>query len=158
MDIEIRPAKPSDVPAIAALVAQYAQQGLMLPRSPEAIRAGLDDWQVAVAGGKLLACGSLVDYTPALSEIRSLAVAESAQGRGLGSALTRALIQQGSGRGVARLFALTRAAPFFLRLGFQLSDKEQFPEKVWRDCAMCPIQDRCDEVAVVLDLNGRRAP
>ncbi len=31
-------------------------------------------------------------------------------------------------------------------------EKEQFPLKVWADCARCPRQDACDEVAVALTL------
>jgi len=41
---------------------------------------------------------------------------------------------------------------FFLRLGFRATEKEQFPLKVWADCARCPRQDACDEVAVALML------
>src|SRR2546426_8450556 len=31
-----------------------------------------------------------------------------------------------------------------------LAEKEHFPLKVWADCAKCPRQNCCDEIAVVL--------
>ncbi len=55
-------------------------------------------------------------------------------------------------RGIPTVFALTRAVPFFERLGFAVTDKERFPEKVWKDCVVCPLQHACDETAVVMDL------
>jgi N-acetylglutamate synthase-like GNAT family acetyltransferase len=51
------------------------------------------------------------------------------------------------------IFALTRAVGFFEKLGFVVTGKERFPEKVWRDCVLCPLQQRCDETAVVMDLS-----
>ena len=37
-------------------------------------------------------------------------------------------------------------------LGFEPAVREHFPLKVWADCARCPRQDACDEVAVSLKL------
>jgi N-acetylglutamate synthase-like GNAT family acetyltransferase len=154
VEIEIRRAAPEHVTGIAALVTRYSERGELLPRSTEDIASGLDDWVVAVWGDEVRACGSLVRYSPALSEIRSLAVSKDAKRNGLGLAIGQALIDEARHRDVHTLFALTRATGFFQKLGFQVSLTERFPEKVWRDCHLCPIQDRCDEVAVVLSLKG----
>jgi amino-acid N-acetyltransferase len=153
MEIEVRRAGPQDVPGITALVASYAERGELLPRSSEEIASSLADWVVTVQGNAVQACGSLVQYTPMLSEVRSLAVSEEARRNGLGLAIGQALIDEARRRDVQMLFALTRATSFFQKLGFELSLTERFPEKVWRDCRMCPIQDRCDEVAVIINLN-----
>ena len=153
MEIEVRRADLRDVPGIAALVAGYAERGDLLPRSAEEIASSLADWIVAVQDDAVRACGSLIRYTPVLSEVRSLAVSEGAKRNGLGLVIGRALIDEARIRDVHTLFALTRATGFFQKLGFELSLTEQFPEKVWRDCRMCPVQDRCDEVAVVMNLN-----
>ncbi|MFQ5942638.1 MAG: GNAT family N-acetyltransferase [Anaerolineales bacterium] len=153
MKIEVRRARPQDVPGIADLVEKYARRGELLPRSSEEIASGLDNWVVAVEGNAIRACGSLVHYTPTLSEVRSLAVSEGAKRNGLGMAIGLALTDDARSRGVRTIFALTRAIGFFRKLGFELSPTERFPEKVWRDCRMCPIQDRCDEVAVVMNLS-----
>jgi len=152
MGFEVRKATPEDVPGIADLVTSYSERGELLPRQREEISSSLDDWVVAVWGDAVRACGSLVRYTPALSEVRSLAVSEDAKRNGLGLAIGHALIDEARSRDVHTLFALTRATVFFQKLGFQVSLTERFPEKVWRDCRMCPIQDRCDELAVVLNL------
>lgn len=150
-----RPATQADLPAIAALVDEHARRAEVLPRSAEEIRDSLADWIVAVENGELLACGSLLPYSPQLAEVRSLTVRDDAKGQGWGSAVVRTLIQQAQGRGIPTLFALTRAVPFFLKLGFSRSQREVFPEKIWRDCQLCPIRANCDESAVVLDLAGR---
>jgi amino-acid N-acetyltransferase len=155
MEIEVRRARPQDVPGIAALVEKYAKRGELLPRSSEEIASSLDNWLVVAQGNTIRACGSLVHYTPTLSEVRSLAVSEGAKRNGLGMAIGQALTEEARSRGVHKVFALTRATDFFQKLGFELSPSEQFPEKVWRDCRMCPIRDRCDEVAVVMNLNNR---
>jgi amino-acid N-acetyltransferase len=39
--------------------------------------------------------------------------------------------------------------PFFEKLGFTVTSKAHFPDKVWRDCAICPMRLACDETAVV---------
>ncbi len=54
--------------------------------------------------------------------------------------------------GLNEVFGLTRKPLFFMRLGFRVAEKEQFPLKVWADCARCPRQHACDEVAVALAL------
>ena len=154
MEIEVRKAGPQDVYGIVTLVASYAERGKLLPRSAGDITSSLDDWVVAARGEAIQACGSLVHYTSTLSEVRSLAVSTGARQNGLGLAIGQALIDQARDRGVQTLFALTRATGFFVKLGFELSLAPRFPEKVWRDCRMCPIQDRCDELAVVMYMNG----
>ncbi len=150
--MNVRPATLADVPTIAGLVGDYARRGEVLPRSTEEIQETLDDWIVGEKMGQVLACGSLLRYTPRLAEVRSLVVHGGAKGNGLGSAVVRALIALAQRRNIPTLFALTRAAPFFQKLNFVPSKKELFPEKIWRDCQLCPIQECCDESAVVLCL------
>ncbi len=150
----IRPAVPADVPGILKLVNDHARQGDLLPRTAVSIRETLSDWLVGEdENGDIVACVSLLFYTGALAEVRSLAVADKVKGQGWGSAIVRLLITRAKMRGVPTLFALTRATSFFQRLGFTLSTRERFPEKVWRDCRICPLLDACDETAVVLHLN-----
>ncbi len=151
--MQIRPARRSDVSGIDALVTQHAREGKMLPRSTESIEATLADWLVAVgAAGDVVACGALFRYTPSLAEVRSLAVADKVKGQGYGRTMVKALIAEARMRQIPVLFALTRVAPFFHKLGFQTTNKERFPEKVWRDCRMCPLLHDCDEAAVVMHL------
>lgn len=150
--MQIRSARPEDVPILHALVDRYARRGWLLPRSIEEIATTLPDWVVAEAAGRIVGCGSLVWMTPVLAEIRSLAVDEAYQGNGVGGAIVQALVERARAAGARTVFALTRAVPFFQRLGFHVAERDRFPEKVWRDCVRCPLRERCDEVAVVLPI------
>lgn len=150
--IQVRSAGADDVEAIASLVGKYAEAGQLLLRSAQSIAEDLDSWQVATSEDQLAGCGSLLPYGAGLAEIRSLAVLPAFQHRGVGSRLVTALCKQARRDGVQTVFALTRAVPFFEQMGFSAAKRESFPEKVWRDCRLCPLQDRCDEHAVVLAL------
>lgn len=151
--VNIRPARPEDIPAILSLVNDHARRGDLLPRTASSIRDSLPDWLLAKdEAGEVVACCSLYAYSATLAEVRSLAVRDGAKGSGWGSTLLKEIIVEARQRGVVTLFALTRAVRFFERAGFHVSDRLRFPEKVWRDCVSCPLQDRCDETAVVLHL------
>jgi amino-acid N-acetyltransferase len=156
--MRVEPATPGDIRAIADLVDDYARRGMVLPRSIESIRATLADWMVGRDGDHLLACGSLLRYTPHLAEVRSLAVRHEVKGQGWGQALLHALIRHAQSQRIPTLFALTRTTPLFQGVGFAVTDKMFFPEKVWRDCQLCPIQAHCDETAVVMQLAPANLP
>ena len=148
----IRSAIERDVQAIADVVAANARHGQLLPRSAENIRASLPTWLVAEVNGQVVGIGSLLDMSPTLVEVRSLAVLPAYRSYGIGGLLVRDLVAQARARGIPTVFALTRAVPFFERLGFVVTATERFPEKVWKDCVICPLRERCDEIAVVLEL------
>jgi amino-acid N-acetyltransferase len=148
----VRQAARADVGAITALIKTHAARGNLLPRSRKNIEDTLPNWLVAVhagaAAGQILGCVNLFPYGPGLYEVRSLAVDDGARGEGVGTRLVEALEQVASQRGGQTLFALTRAVPFFERLGFMVTDRYRFPEKVWNACRHCPLIDDCDEIAV----------
>ncbi|MBC8162598.1 MAG: GNAT family N-acetyltransferase [Roseiflexaceae bacterium] len=151
--ITIRPPHEGDLAALTAIVNENARAGHLLPRSEASIRASLPDWLIAEIDGVLVGCGSLLLMGPQLVEVRSLAVLPAYRSYGIGAKIVMALVEEARRRGYATVFALTRAVAFFLKLGFALTNKERFPEKVWRDCAICPLQTRCDETAVVIELD-----
>jgi argininosuccinate synthase len=151
--MHIRAAKPTDIPAILSLIERHVQQGDLLPRSPQSVRETLDNWLIGKDDeDELVACVSLHRYTPALAEVRSLAVSDKVKGQGYGRTIVKALIAEATARNIPTLFALTRVVPFFRKLGFQTTNKERFPEKVWRDCQACPVYHNCDETAVFMHL------
>jgi amino-acid N-acetyltransferase len=162
MPYRIEPAKKADVATILALVNQYADQNIMLPRTEESVRATLPDWLVACeeddAGGNgsfprsVIGCGSLVPLTEELVELRSLAIAEGQQGKGLGQQIVLALVDMAQERGFREICALTLSEKFFTRLGFELVDRWSISPKVWQACIYCPKFHRCDEVAVLMRL------
>ena len=160
--VNIRPARYEDIPGILHLVNEHARRGDLLPRTAASIRETLNDWLIAKdETGDIVACVALYAYSPVLAEVRSLAVHDRAKGGGWGSTLMKALVFEARRRNIETLFALTRAVRFFQRAGFHVTNRERFPEKVWRDCSSCPLIENCDETAVVLHLAhplGPRAP
>ena len=147
-----RPAQLTDVPQLEALMAPFVATGDLLPRSRYDLSRHIKEYVVVESGGGIVACGSLKIYDPELAEIAGLAVRDDWQGRGLGRAVIDALIAEARTLGLSRVFALTRKPAFFVRLGFGAAEKEQFPQKVWADCARCPRQSCCDEIAVARNL------
>jgi amino-acid N-acetyltransferase len=73
---------------------------------------------VAELDGQVVGCGALHVFWEDLAEIRTLAVARQAQGRGVGGAVVRRLIEEGRRVGVARIFCLTFETAFFAGHGF----------------------------------------
>ena len=151
--LQVRGAVLADVPALELLMAPYVATGDLLPRSNYDLCRHIKEYVVAEQpDGGIVGCGSLKVYSLQLAEVAGLAVRASYQGGGVGRALTEALIAEARAHGIAEVLALTRKPTFFLKLGFVLAEKEHFPLKVWADCARCPRQNCCDEVAVVLRL------
>jgi amino-acid N-acetyltransferase len=129
----LRAATESDADEIAALVNGFAGRGLMLPRTAEEIAIRIEDYIVAVdANGRVRACAALDEYSPSLAEVASVAVDETAQGRGLGSAVVQAVERMARLRGIRELFAMTLTSPFFDSLGYAPTTVERFPEKLVR--------------------------
>jgi amino-acid N-acetyltransferase len=151
-EVIVRVAGEDDVDAIVAIVAENSRLGHLLPRSADNIRASLPTWRVAEVRGCVVGIGSLLAMNDNLVEVRSLAVLPEYRSAGVGAALVQGLVDEARRRGYVTVFALTRAVNFFLRLGFSITIKDRFPEKVWRDCVVCPLFHACDETAVAMEL------
>jgi amino-acid N-acetyltransferase len=147
--LRTRRARLEDVEPIAQLIERYAAEGLLLARSREEIRARLDRFLVLLDGAKVAGCVALESYGPDFAEVRSIAIDPAAQGKGNGGRLLRAAMQEARRRGYARVFAVTHAADFFLRHGFERIDRRSLSEKIERDCAGCPQVAECHLVGVV---------
>ena len=150
--IVVRRARVDDVPGIAAVMARYVEQDVLLPRPVSELFQCIREFHVADDGGEIVACAALRLLWSDLGEVRSLAVRPDAHGKGLGGALVEAVVADARGLGLPRVIALTREVEFFERCGFTIEQRESLPRKVWTDCVKCPRRHACDEVAVVLDL------
>jgi N-acetylglutamate synthase-like GNAT family acetyltransferase len=145
----VRRARPADVRQIADLIAGYAAEGTMLAKAPAAIELALDDFVVVVdRRQRVLACGAVKEYSPSLAEVASVAVSRSAHGRGLGRSIVSAVETLARQRGIAELFALTLTPAFFEAVGYSVTDRARYPEKVRRDCAGCARRFACGEICV----------
>ncbi|WP_341502245.1 argininosuccinate lyase [Gallaecimonas sp. GXIMD4217] len=145
---KVRRAHMDDLDAIGALVGHWAGQGENLPRSREEIIHSIQDFVVAELDGQVVGCASLYIYSTGLAEIRSLGLFDAGQGQGLGQAMVMELLEEARELRLQRVIVLTRVAPFFAKLGFEVIGKDSLPEKVMKDCALCPRQQNCDEVAM----------
>jgi amino-acid N-acetyltransferase len=159
--MRIRRARPAEAAAIHALVAGYAAEGLLLPRTPEQIHAAVGDFLVALDSGRVMGCAALEFYGPrhgGLAEVRSLAVAPEVRGSGLGGRLLEAAVKDARRQGAGRVFAVTRGAEFFERHGFARAPGGVPAEKVARDCATCSKAANCRLEALSRDLAPAHSP
>lgn len=148
----IRKAKMTDIEGIHSLITEYAQQGLMLARSRNMLYEGLREFTVVEDGDRVVAVGGLHIIWEDLAEVRALAVAPGYTGQGLGRVIVEALLDEGRSLAIPRAFALTYKPEFFEKCGFALVDKDDLPQKVWKECINCPHFPNCGEIAVVRSL------
>jgi len=139
-----------DVRQIHRLLQGYAEQKLLLGRSISSLYDHLRDFIVFEAeDGALFGVCSLHICWEDLAEIRSLAVAQQGQGRGIGSGLVRTCMEEAVEYGITRIFTLTYQPGFFRKLGFEDIDKRELPHKIWADCINCTMFPDCDEEALM---------
>jgi len=145
-----RKAKFDDVEAIYKLVADYAQQGVMLARSRNTLYETLRDMVVAVdEDGSIAGVGGLHVIWDRLAEVRTMAVSPDKRRQGIGAEIVHRLLEDGEALGIEKYFTLTYQPEFFKALDFVVINKEELPHKVWKECIDCPKFPNCDEIAMV---------
>jgi amino-acid N-acetyltransferase len=150
--MNVRSAKISDVEAIYSLINYYAERDKMLFRSLADIYENLQTFTVAELDGNVVGCCALQVIWSDLAEIKSLAVDEANTEKGIGKMLVNAATEQACRLGLPKVFALTLNPGFFEKSSFSIVEKDKLPMKVWSDCARCPKQQNCDEIAVIKDV------
>lgn len=150
-----RAARLTDLDDIERLVNYWSNAGENLPRSRPELVSAVGEFAVTEINGKVTGCASLYVYDTGLAEVRSLGVDADFQDQGQGNALVEFLIKKAEKMAIQRLFVLTRAPEFFMKLGFSPTSKAMLPEKVLKDCDDCFRQHSCDEVALELLFNSR---
>ena len=147
--MKVRNAKITDAKAIYVLICSYAERDKMLFRSLADIYEKLQTFTIVELEGNVVGCCALQVIWSDLAEIRSLAVDEENTGTGVGKMLVASATEQACQLGLRRIFALTLNPDFFEKMGFKIIEKDALPMKVWSDCAKCPKQQNCDEIAVI---------
>lgn len=151
--VVIRRARESDAEAIARLIAVFAAEALMLRRTPEMVALGIDDYVVGVdAGGTIVACGALKEYSPSVAEIAAIAVSREVHGGGIGKRIVGAVEMLALKRDIYDVFALTLQPEFFAAIGYQRVDRARYPEKIRRDCLACSRRFACNETCFAKNL------
>ncbi len=148
-----RKAGVKEVGDIHKLLSRYADQSLLLPRSLSEIYNHLRDYSVIDdINGNIIAVCALGVCWEDLGEIRSLAVVEGHQGKGLGTALVDNCMKEAASLGLKQIFVLTYVPDFFTKAGFRVIEKSTLPHKVWADCLKCPKFPDCDEIAMIREV------
>ena len=139
-----------DAQHIHDLIAGYSSDGTLLPRTLPEICENVRDFVVLEQeDGRIIGCGALHLYGTHLAEIRSITVAPWAQGRGGGGRLVKALLAEAKRHRVDCICLFTRKPDFFAGQGFSVAQREDLPDKIYKDCHACPRYHCCDEVAMV---------
>lgn len=98
------------------------------------------------AGGELLAAGG-IEIHDADGLLRSVVVADSMRGKGLGGAVAATVEGHARAKGVRALFLLTTtAADFFPRLGYAAFDRARVPAAIAQSAefaSLCPASAVC---------------
>lgn len=144
----VRDAVIQDVKAMHALISCYAEYDRMLFCSLSDLYEQIHSFKVAEDEGQVVGCCALKVLWEDLAEVKSLAVDQRCFGKKVGSLLVSACIEKARVLGLHRVFTLTLEPVFFEKNGFRRVDRQSLPMKVWSDCAQCPKQDHCDEIAL----------
>jgi len=138
-----------DAEAIYELILEFSKNGTLLPRSLAELCENIRDFTVVEDETGILGCGALHLYGTHLAEIRSIAVWPALQKKGAGRILIEALLEEADQHCVTCVCLFTRIPDFFGHLGFTVAQREELPDKIYKDCLNCPKLHACDEVAMV---------
>ena len=145
----VEKAKITDVPQIHKLINGFADRGQMLARPLSEIYESIRDFFVIRKADEVIGCAALHVSWSDLAEIRSVAVAEESQKKGLGAMLVAACLKESTELGIKTIFCFTYRPDFFKQQKFVDIDKMELPRKVWTDCFRCPKFPNCDETALI---------
>ena len=116
----MRRARTGDIPQIETLIAPLVESRVLLGKDRVVFYEAVQEFRVAEdASGTLIGCGALHVMWEDLGEVRTLAVAETWRGRGVGHAILDRLETEARELGLSRLFCLTFETAFFGRNGYQ---------------------------------------
>lgn len=138
-----------DAEAIHHLISVYSGDGTLLPRTLAEIYENVRDFVVLEEAGQVVGCGALHLYGQHLAEIRSITVHQAWQKRGGGELLVQSLMSEARKHQVSCICLFTRSPQFFSKLGFDVAQRDDLPDKINKDCCVCPRYHSCDEVAMI---------
>jgi N-acetylglutamate synthase-like GNAT family acetyltransferase len=117
----IRQAESRDVLPLDEFIKPFVEQKILLPRTIDEMEDLIKHGFLAEIDGKIVGFAALEIYSSKLGEIRSLAVLEEYQGRGIGKKLVLACIERAHERNVLEVMAITSSEAFFKTCGFDFT-------------------------------------
>jgi amino-acid N-acetyltransferase len=151
---QLRTAVRSDARKIYELIQRNQQSGHLLPRQLAELTSRIDRFVVAVDGrGSIVACGELAPLSSSVAEIRSLVVAERRRGQGIGRRIVDELRARARASGYDDLCVFAHEPGYFAHMGFSIVPHTWVPEKIMADCRNCALFRRCEQFAMVIDLD-----
>jgi len=117
----IREASREDIPKLEDLVDHFVTANRLLPRTFDELCDLIPFGFVAESNACIVGFAALEIYSAKLAEIRSLAVHEDHQGKGIGRALVQRCVELAVRRNVLEVMAITSADGFFQACGFDFT-------------------------------------
>ena len=148
----LRKATIDDVEKIYKLINDFAAKNVMLPRSLSELYENIRDYFVFIQDDTLVGCAALHIFWKDLAEIKSVAVMETTQRKGIGRKLVRVCIREAHKLRISKMFVLTYVPEFFEKCGFRRVEKETLPHKIWSECVKCHKFPDCGEIPLILEL------
>ena len=147
--IKVRPAKTSDIGAIADLCGPLIQSRVLLGKERVELYESVQEFLVAEdSSGKVIGCGALHVMWEDLGEVRTLAIEESHQGRGIGKMILEHLLERAKNIGLRRIFCLTFEVEFFGKFGFEAVAETPVEPEVYAEM----VRSHDEGIAEFLDL------
>ena len=152
---QLRTATRGDAKRIHDLVQRNQQAGHLLARDLAEVSAHAERFVVAIDGrGSIVACGELAPLSHSLGEVRSLVVGEKQRGKGLGRRVVDELRKRAKASGFETLCVFAHQPAYFAHMGFSIVPHTWLPEKIAADCRSCALFRRCQQFAMVTDLDS----
>jgi len=117
----VRPATVGDVDNLQAFIQPFVERGRLLPRTQDELEDLTENGFLAEVDHQIVGFAALEIYSTKLAELRSLAVSDHFQGRGIGKALVEACVSLAKQKRVFEVMAITSSEEFFQRCGFDFT-------------------------------------
>jgi len=118
MSALIRPAKTSDIKKIRTIIDAYVSGRRLLSKETVTLFESVQEFIVAEVDAEVVGCGALHVLWEDLAEVRTVAVIESMQGKGIGHTILENILARAKEIGVKKVFCLTFETKFFGSHGF----------------------------------------
>ncbi len=139
--MNIRPARPEDLPSIAALLREADLPG-------EGVEEHLGAFFVAESEGGGIAGAISLESHPPVGLLRSLVVQRPHRGHGLATALCGRLIDHARGLGLREIYLLTIDADgYFSRRRFRTVERSEAPQSI---CETAEFSRLCPASAILM--------